>query len=170
MIYLAIDLNSTLTKIGFSDNPQYREKQLKTGNPDLRVFFICLGGKELEKTLHNRYAEFQYDLEWFSLPKNIIDEIVLEFIHLAIFFDKSILDTIQIVPQKYTPNLTECERELVEILENRTYKVSDLAKNLFIADNDIIKLLISLKKKKYLTYTKKGQTISISVNQAYGTS
>jgi hypothetical protein len=168
MIYLAVDFKSTLTKIGFSENPQYREKQLQTGNPDLKIFFIFLGGKELEKQLQLRYHEYHYNLEWFSLPKNVINDIITEFQPVSTFFDTKALDSLDFIPQKYTLELTEMECALIEILDSpvQEYDIKCLAKNLFIAEQDIIKLLNQLKKKKVLKYTKKGYKISISVNQA----
>lgn len=168
MIYLAVDFKSTLTKIGFSENPQYREKQLQTGNPVLKIFFIFLGGKELEKQLQLRYHEYHYNLEWFSLPKNVINDIITEFQPVSTFFDTKALDSLDFIPQKYILELTETESAMVEILDSPVseYKLSYLARNLFIAEHDVLDLLNQLKKKKYLKYTKKGQTISVVVNQA----
>ncbi len=166
MIYLAVDIKSTLIKIGFSDNPRYREKQLQTANPNFHIFFIFLGGAKLEKTLHNRFQDFRYDLEWFSLSKSDIYSIITEFEQLSIFFDDDLLNSIEFISQRKVINLTEQESALLKILTDAEHSLTDLARNLFIAEQDIIKLLNQLKKKKALKYTKKGYKISVSVNQA----
>ena len=70
------------TKIGFAINPERRIKQLQTGNVETLILYGKLKSKnykELEKTLHKKFAAQRIRGEWFNLYRYEIDSLVLAF-------------------------------------------------------------------------------------------
>jgi hypothetical protein len=72
-------------KIGRSNDPFFRLKQLQTGNPyALRLLLILENKGYIEKDLHNRLSKYKQKGEWFSeeglpsLPDWIYEQIDLE--------------------------------------------------------------------------------------------
>lgn len=54
-------------KIGVSVTPPWRRQELQTGNPyELRILTTFKGGRDLEKSLHNRLAKHRMTGEWFK--------------------------------------------------------------------------------------------------------
>jgi hypothetical protein len=61
-------------KIGYTTNPPKRLKALATASPyPLHVRLVIEGSKKLEKDLHNKFAQWQLDGEWFEPCQEIID-------------------------------------------------------------------------------------------------
>lgn len=67
-IYLIVDENSGLTKIGRSIDPKFREKTLRSEEPNCKIIWISdLVEKKQEKVIHNYFKEKRIRGEWFSL-------------------------------------------------------------------------------------------------------
>jgi hypothetical protein len=61
-------------KIGYTTNPEKRLKALATASPyRLHVRLVIEGSKKLEKDLHNKFAQWQLDGEWFEPCQEIMD-------------------------------------------------------------------------------------------------
>ncbi|MFC9581595.1 GIY-YIG nuclease family protein [Streptomyces yangpuensis] len=66
-VYVIGSAGSTRVKIGTSVSPEKRLKELQTGNPDrLEVLWCTPGGRELEATLHQAFADYRVEGEWFD--------------------------------------------------------------------------------------------------------
>ncbi|MGW6941402.1 GIY-YIG nuclease family protein [Streptomyces xanthophaeus] len=66
-VYVIGSAGSTRVKIGTSVSPEKRLKELQTGNPDrLEVLWHTPGGRELEAQLHQVFAEYRGEGEWFD--------------------------------------------------------------------------------------------------------
>lgn len=66
-------------KIGISENPEERIKQLQTGNPepvDLYAEFEAEDAAKCESRLHKRFEGFRIQGEWFKLDVRIVDGII----------------------------------------------------------------------------------------------
>lgn len=67
MIYFIRAVESGKIKIGESDNPVARIKQLKTGSPEkLEILGVISGGRYREKDLHKKFKQYQVRGEWFK--------------------------------------------------------------------------------------------------------
>ena len=80
-VYLIQSIDSGLYKIGISNNPNKRLKQLQTGNGEsLKLIhsFKSNYPNKLETALHNRYSHLKKINEWFnfdlSIEVNFINE------------------------------------------------------------------------------------------------
>ncbi|MER6522564.1 GIY-YIG nuclease family protein [Streptomyces sp. NPDC001553] len=66
-VYVIGSAGSTRVKIGTSVSPEKRLKELQTGNPNrLEVLWHTPGGRELEAQLHQVFAEYRGEGEWFD--------------------------------------------------------------------------------------------------------
>ena len=75
-IYLISDSNTYYYKIGISNNPEKRLKQLSTGNQSkLKIIhkILCENYSAVEKALHNKYNFNKINLEWFELTDNDVE-------------------------------------------------------------------------------------------------
>ena len=66
-------------KIGISDNPESRLKQLQTGNPvqlELVSSIYCLYPKDRESELHSALSELNENGEWFSIKDDDVKELI----------------------------------------------------------------------------------------------
>lgn len=70
-IYVMIDKNTGLYKIGRSKNPTIREKTLQSEKPTIELMLYWSGFVNDEKILHDKYSDKRVRGEWFSL--NYID-------------------------------------------------------------------------------------------------
>ena len=66
-VYLAYDFRTKYTKIGFSNNPNIREKTLQSENPLIEIFLIIKQEKSQEKEYHDYFEEQRIRGEWFRL-------------------------------------------------------------------------------------------------------
>lgn len=75
-VYLIIN-SSGRVKIGSSDNPQKRLKQLQTGNSDkLKLLHVIRCNRpswQVERRIQSWFLNHRQEGEWFSLPKETIN-------------------------------------------------------------------------------------------------
>lgn len=75
-VYFIVDWQRRVVKIGVSQSPQKRLKDLQTSNPHpLELAAIVPGGFALERELHERYTAYRLSGEWFQLTQEIMDQI-----------------------------------------------------------------------------------------------
>lgn len=59
-------------KIGTSVDPGERVRKIRTASPvDVELIYKFRGGAEEEKALHNKFAKFKLDNEWFEFSEEI---------------------------------------------------------------------------------------------------
>jgi len=95
-------------KIGFSTNVNSRITAIQTANPEFVEIVLIINNvnKELETELHQKYANYHYSGEWYSLNSEIINEISNIYsadVHLTL--NDLIFDLWHESPDK-TPELT----------------------------------------------------------------
>ncbi|WP_186001595.1 GIY-YIG nuclease family protein [Streptomyces sp. IB201691-2A2] len=84
-VYLIGSPDSALVKIGWTDNPKRRLRNLQTGSPvplHLLALFEFEGGSIVEAELHRRFADKRRHGEWFDLGPNPV-EAVSPFVRVA---------------------------------------------------------------------------------------
>lgn len=65
-IYFIGMLNDSIIKIGISNDPQKRLKELQVANPyELRLIFMFRGDESKEIQLHEKFVEYNIRGEWF---------------------------------------------------------------------------------------------------------
>lgn len=76
--YIIEDKAHATIKIGKTKNdPEQRLAQLRTGNPTLNIIHVFPSSQYSESELHNKFNDYQKDLEWFFFTKGLrlfIDE------------------------------------------------------------------------------------------------
>ena len=63
--YLAFGVEVT------KNDPELRLNQLKTGNPSINILHVFPSTQYSESDLHQRFNDFQKDLEWFFYSKGL---------------------------------------------------------------------------------------------------
>lgn len=76
-VYLMVNTDTSLLKIGTSKNPTYREKTLHSQEPVIHLIAKWNCSKEIEKSLHEKYKHKRVRGEWFRLDLNDLKEIEL---------------------------------------------------------------------------------------------
>lgn len=67
MIYFITEKGSHYVKIGYSEDPVKRLKELQTGNPrKLKILGILPGLFEAEKGYHEAFSKYRVQGEWFK--------------------------------------------------------------------------------------------------------
>ena len=74
-VYLMIDIDSSLIKIGFSKNPIYREKTLHSQKPKIHLIACWEANRSIETKLHRKYKQKRVRGEYFRLNLNDLNEI-----------------------------------------------------------------------------------------------
>lgn len=79
-VYLMLDHNTRLYKIGISSKPYFREKTLQGQQPKISLLFAKQFPTRkialiLERVLHEAYKEFHTRGEWYRLHDSAVDEI-----------------------------------------------------------------------------------------------
>jgi hypothetical protein len=74
-VYLMVNTDTSLMKIGTSKNPIYREKTLHSQEPKVHLVAKWNCSKEREKILHQKYKHKRIRGEWFRLDLNDLKEI-----------------------------------------------------------------------------------------------
>ena len=74
-IYLVIDERTGYIKIGQARNPSARERTLQSENPQVAMLLCSLADAELERELHQEFAQYRIRGEWFKLSENDIEHI-----------------------------------------------------------------------------------------------
>lgn len=90
-IYLIKSLNEGLYKIGVSNRPNNRLKEVQTGNPSpvgIVHLYESENAYKIESVLHNRYSHYNTHGEWFEL--SIKEEV--SFLETCANIEKMILD------------------------------------------------------------------------------
>ena len=79
MVYLIHACEGNYYKIGVTENIENRIKGLQTGNPEKLICeYIIEGNIEEEKRLHEKFAEYKKEGEWFEFNKRIKAKVVKE--------------------------------------------------------------------------------------------
>lgn len=91
-VYIVGCGNSETVKVGYTNRPGERLKQLQAGNPEPLHYVLLLEGigPELEAYLHRRFKDKHYRGEWFNLTDAEIGEI-------AAFFYDAVVDPASVV-------------------------------------------------------------------------
>lgn len=71
--YVMIDDRTGFYKIGYSNNPKFRESTLQSENPKVKLLFYC--ESFIERELHKKYSYLRVRGEWFNLSDNHIIDI-----------------------------------------------------------------------------------------------
>jgi hypothetical protein len=65
--------NALYAKFGISNDPHERLADMQTGCPlYLDLWGICLGGRDLEKKIHDHLANYRIGGEWFSIADPVV--------------------------------------------------------------------------------------------------
>ena len=76
LVYFIEAVGVSRVKIGYSDNPDKRLKQLLTGSPlTLELRATMPGSLTTEKELHQRFSHLRIENEWFTFADEIKDYI-----------------------------------------------------------------------------------------------
>jgi hypothetical protein len=78
-VYLMVDTTNGFYKIGFSTKPKYRESTLQAEKPTIELLWKTKGDLELEKQLHEKFAQYRIRGEWFDLTDTDIEYITKTF-------------------------------------------------------------------------------------------
>lgn len=72
MIYLILNSENNTVKIGFSETPMIRLKNIQTGCPHTLDLIACkFGTMDHEKELHKKFDQFRLTGEWFIFDNSI---------------------------------------------------------------------------------------------------
>lgn len=81
VVYIIEALNSGNFKIGFSKDVNKRIKQLQTSNANDLELYHCYESEfatTIEAKIHRTYQHLRLSGEWFSLNKDILNDIILD--------------------------------------------------------------------------------------------
>lgn len=170
MIYLAFDFKTQLTKIGFSDAPQIREKTLQTAAPTLKIIAVADGTKTTEKELHHKYKEHHIILEWFSFDRPTIEAIIADFGDKSREINRELIEKITVENKELNVDslYNYFDKDMARLLELLMtaadfYDLNYLANNLFLSVPQTMKILNKLRDDKILKY-KKAKQLEVDVN------
>lgn len=72
MIYFIVDTDKNEVKIGFSENPEKRLKQLSTATSSKLILVATINGtRKTESDYHRHFARYKKRREWFELSPEI---------------------------------------------------------------------------------------------------
>lgn len=74
--YIMYDYETKRCKIGISNNPYKREKEMKPFRPKAALLLLHRDNKE--KELHERFADKHYSGEWFELSEDDFVDLIIE--------------------------------------------------------------------------------------------
>ena len=74
-VYLMLNTDTSLIKIGNSKKPKYRERTLHSQEPSIHIIAKWLCSKEVEKKLHDKFNHKRIRGEWFRLTFKELKEI-----------------------------------------------------------------------------------------------
>jgi hypothetical protein len=71
-VYFIEAIGLSRLKIGYSDDPEKRLRQLTTGSPvSLRIYARMPGNQAMEREIHARFSHLKVDNEWFHFTDDI---------------------------------------------------------------------------------------------------
>jgi hypothetical protein len=71
-VYFIEAIGLSRVKIGYSENPESRLRQLLTGSPvSLKIFATMPGDQIMEKEIHSRFQHLKVENEWFHFTDEI---------------------------------------------------------------------------------------------------
>ena len=74
-VYLMVNTDTSLIKIGKSNNPRYRERTLHSQEPGIHLIALWCCGQEVEKQLHDKFSAKRIRGEWFRLSIKDLTEL-----------------------------------------------------------------------------------------------
>lgn len=74
-VYLMLNKRSGLIKIGRSIKPRFREKTLRSEEPEIFILSIWAAPREIERELHKQFNNKKKRGEWFKLKSREMNEI-----------------------------------------------------------------------------------------------
>lgn len=74
-VYLMVNVDTSLIKIGFSNNPYYRERTLHSQEPDIHLIACWESNMDKERELHKKFEKKRIRGEWFRLNLKDLHEI-----------------------------------------------------------------------------------------------
>lgn len=76
-VYVISEVGTCFVKIGISQDPQQRLRELQTANPrKLAILATWPGGKPEEATYHRMLSDFRREGEWFELHDCILRDVL----------------------------------------------------------------------------------------------
>lgn len=75
-IYLMRNSRNGYTKIGYSKNPQFRERTLQSEEPEIELLGMIPGSRWGEQEFHKIFDDQRVRGEWFSLTNEDCDSII----------------------------------------------------------------------------------------------
>lgn len=75
-IYLMRNKRNGMTKIGWSINPEFREKTLQSEEPEVEMIAKFPGSLQAEGELHALFTDQRVRGEWFNLTEEQISEVI----------------------------------------------------------------------------------------------
>lgn len=87
-VYLMQDTSLGYHKIGFSTNPQFRERTLQAQKPTIQLEHYWKGTWRIEQSLHEKFMPKRIRGEWFDLSSEDIAEIMSFFQTLEVNCEK----------------------------------------------------------------------------------
>ena len=76
-VYLIEDRDNNRYKIGVTNDLEKRLRNLQTGNSNhisIKESFQTQQPFKLEKMLHNKFRQYQYNNEWYELPTDDVEK------------------------------------------------------------------------------------------------
>ena len=88
-LYVIQDRQTSLIKIGISNNWALRLKSLKVGiKTKLKIAIKTNGNREWEKILHQQYANWRLvGTEWFNLDETLLEELLNKVVNIAEMYE-----------------------------------------------------------------------------------
>ena len=82
-VYIMRNNDNGAYKIGISKSPEYREHTLQSQEPNVTCIFQLEFesrdyARAVERDMHAKYAEYHMRGEWFSIPHNIISQVMAD--------------------------------------------------------------------------------------------
>jgi hypothetical protein len=74
-VYLMVNTETSLIKIGKSNNPRYRERTLHSQEPAIHLIAVWCCSPSVEKLLHGKFQHKRVRGEWFRLLLSDLTEI-----------------------------------------------------------------------------------------------
>lgn len=87
-VYVMLNRRNGFFKIGYSTQPEFRERTLQSEEPEIEMILFFPGTLKDEKELHRKYSSYRKRGEWFSINETHIEEIKSLYKHRGLTFSK----------------------------------------------------------------------------------